>query len=140
MNMNCPCYSGKTYDECCENFHKGQKQPNPVELMRSRYSAYALSLPRYIIKTTYPKSPYFEKKTKQWEKSILEFCKTTEFLGLDILSSSIKGDIAYVTFFAQLKQNDYDASFTEKSLFRLFDHQWFYDEGKKDDGLALNLI
>lgn len=139
MNINCPCYSGKTYKECCENFHKKRKQPNPIELMRSRYSAYALSLPHYIIKTTYQKSPYFENNIKQWEKSILEFCKNTEFLGLDILSSSIEDEIAYVTFFAQLKQNGCDASFTEKSLFRHFDHQWLYDEGKKENGLAFDL-
>lgn len=37
----CPCFSGKPYGECCKPFHDGKKNPQPVEVMRSRYAAYA---------------------------------------------------------------------------------------------------
>lgn len=37
----CPCFSGKPYGECCKPFHDGEKSPQPVEVMRARYAAYA---------------------------------------------------------------------------------------------------
>lgn len=37
----CPCFSGKPYGECCKPFHEGKKLPEPVDVMRARYSAYA---------------------------------------------------------------------------------------------------
>lgn len=40
----CACFSGKPYGQCCKPFHDGDKLPEPQELMRARYSAYA----RYV--------------------------------------------------------------------------------------------
>ena len=41
--MNCPCCSGKIYEECCAPFHRKEKHaPTAEALMRSRYSAYAI--------------------------------------------------------------------------------------------------
>lgn len=37
----CLCFSGKPYRECCKPFHDGEKLPEPVQLMRARYAAYA---------------------------------------------------------------------------------------------------
>lgn len=37
----CPCFSGNPYGECCKPFHDGKKSPQPVEVMRARYAAYA---------------------------------------------------------------------------------------------------
>lgn len=37
----CPCFSGKPYEECCKPIHDGEKSPQPVEVMRARYSAFA---------------------------------------------------------------------------------------------------
>lgn len=37
----CACFSGKPYGQCCKPFHDGDKLPEPQELMRARYSAYA---------------------------------------------------------------------------------------------------
>ncbi|MCU1421550.1 MAG: hypothetical protein JWN36_1201 [Microbacteriaceae bacterium] len=48
----CPCLSGNSYDECCGRFHSGAAiAPTAEALMRSRYSAYALGLPGYILET-----------------------------------------------------------------------------------------
>ena len=48
----CPCLSGNPYDECCGRFHSGAAiAPTAEALMRSRYSAYALGLPGYILET-----------------------------------------------------------------------------------------
>lgn len=89
--------------------------------MRSRYAAYALKLADYIMDTTDPQSPHYEKNRSKWKENILDF-GTMQFTGLDILEE--KEDI--VTFKAHLKQGNQDLSFTEKSLFTKKDGSWLY--------------
>ncbi len=48
----CLCGSKKSYAECCQPFHSGVAFPATAEqLMRSRYTAYALHLKDYILQT-----------------------------------------------------------------------------------------
>lgn len=68
----CPCGSKKTYSDCCEPYHLEQDYPQSAEqLMRSRYSAYVMKLPEYLIKTwaeaTRPKEITFEENI-EWLK------------------------------------------------------------------------
>lgn len=129
--MKCPCYSGKQYSECCLSYHNGKKKPKAaVELMRSRYAAYALNLPEYIIETTHPKNPQYVPDRQQWKKEIEIFSKSTVFSGLEILDSTEEGDNATVTFTASLSQNGQDISFIEKSRFRRENEQWLYLSGE----------
>jgi SEC-C motif domain protein len=123
----CPCHSGKAYSECCEPFHKGQLAPNALLLMRSRYTAYALNLPDYIIQTALPLNP-----TALHE--ISQFSLQTQFIGLTIIDFQEKGNTATVTFKAHLKQNQQDASFTEKSHFLKHEGKWFYMTGEIESG------
>lgn len=44
----CPCFSGKPYGECCKPFHEGEKKPQPVEVMRARYAAFAWCVSRVV--------------------------------------------------------------------------------------------
>ncbi len=111
--MLCPCHSGKSYTTCCEPFHKGELPSTPEQLMRSRYSAYALNNADYIIETA------VEKPDKE---SIEEFSTHTNFEGLTILETTEDT----VTFFAKLSQDGKDVSFTEKSLFIKENGRWFY--------------
>ena len=55
----CPCHSQKNYKDCCLPCHEGIASATAKELMRSRYSAYSLNLPSYIIQTTHPASPQY---------------------------------------------------------------------------------
>ena len=50
----CPCCSGEKYSLCCKKYHDGEIAKTPTLLMKSRFSAYALSLPKYIMETTSP--------------------------------------------------------------------------------------
>ena len=121
--MKCPCHSGKDYNICCEPYHKQEKLPEtPLILMRSRYSAYALDLPNYIIETTHPESPLYEKNLGSWTTSIHQFSKTTLFEDLVIESS---GD-THVTFFAKLTVAGNDVSFREHSLFEKLNGRLYY--------------
>ncbi len=126
----CPCYSGKMYEMCCKPFHFGQDPLTALELMRSRFSAYALGLCEYIIKTTHPKNLQVCHDTHRWAQEISEFCAHTQFKNLDILEFEHKGEFATVTFFADLIQNEKDVSFTEKSIFEKVHGRWLYLSGK----------
>jgi len=54
MSHTCPCGSGIALDDCCGKWHQGQPAPSAERLMRSRYSAYTLSLIDYLVATTLP--------------------------------------------------------------------------------------
>ncbi|WP_435300372.1 YchJ family protein [Timonella sp. A28] len=53
----CPCGTGRAYSQCCGKFHEGQEHPaSPEELMRSRYSAFALMKVEYLRFTWAPEN------------------------------------------------------------------------------------
>jgi SEC-C motif domain protein len=133
-NMHCPCDSGKLYALCCQPFHQGKQPDNALKLMRSRYSAYALCLPDYIILTTHPANSQYRSETAQWSEKILEFCKATKFEKLEILDFQENGNFATVTFHAQLHQVENDTSFTEKSIFEKLEGRWLYRSGQLSKG------
>lgn len=126
MSLKCPCHSGKDYDLCCKPYHQGEKAPTAVALMRSRYAAYALNNSGYIINTTHPKSPYFEKNRSAWIQGIMKFSMETQFVGLDILEHGEN----WVHFAARLIQNNHPVTLEEKSRFEKIDGQWLYLSGE----------
>ncbi len=136
----CPCGSGEAYNVCCEPYHDGHLPENALKLMRSRYTAYALNLPKYLIQTTHPASPQFHTNTAQWAALIADFCRRTEFTHLEVLSFQEQGNFAVVTFTAHLIQNKQDASFTERSYFEKIKGKWLYRSGLIADGHAPHLI
>ena len=96
--------------------------------MRSRYSAYALKLADYIIRTTHPENNAAMADLTAWKKEIITFSQMTDFAGLQIIDFQQEKNRATVTFRAILKQKDRDVSFTEKSLFLKIKDCWFYCE------------
>lgn len=125
MSKACPCFSGKLYADCCQPFHSGEWPGTALQLMRSRYSAYALQIAGYIMETTHPSNPGFMTHKAEWARQIRQFGENTQFEGLHILHT----EEAYVTFKAFLKQRGRDASFTEKSYFEKIDGRWLYHSG-----------
>ena len=124
-NSPCPCGSRIKYKKCCQRYHNGAMPKTAEELMRSRYSAFAVGDSRYIIQTTHPDHPEYSSNTKSWTTDIDNFCKFTEFLGLDILEF-VDGDMeAYVTFEAHLSSG----LMREKSRFLKVDGRWLYENG-----------
>jgi len=125
--MECPCHSQKNYDKCCEPFHKKKTTPSsPLELMRSRYSAYALNLSQYLIETTHPCSPHYQNDLLVWKNEIEKFSTTHQFIGLEIESEESGFPQAFVTFIAKIKQKDKDCSFKERSCFIFENGKWFF--------------
>lgn len=54
----CPCQklaaTPKTYEACCQRFHLGQSPDTCEQLMRSRFSAFALNLTAYLLESWHP--------------------------------------------------------------------------------------
>lgn len=51
----CPCLSGLTYEACCGRLHSGTSTAQTAEqLMRSRYSAFAVGDAGYLAATWHP--------------------------------------------------------------------------------------
>lgn len=136
----CPCDSEKEYDQCCKMFHDGELTKDALQLMRSRYSAYVLNIPDYIIKTTHPASPQYSENKFMWKRSISQFSQHTSFQKLEVLDFKEKNTLATVTFTAHISQNNHDATFTEKSYFEKIHERWFYRGGQLTQGYAPNLV
>ncbi len=124
-NTPCPCGSRVKYKKCCAIYHKGALPKTALELMKSRYVAYAVGDASYIIKTTHPNNPDYSEDTKAWKSSIELFSKETEFLGLEIVEFIDGEEEAFVTFKAKLSSGDME----EKSRFLKVNGKWFYESG-----------
>lgn len=119
--MQCYCGSKKDFSGCCEPFLKGNSKPlTPEELMRSRYSAYALGDVEYIINTTAKENRHPEDATL-----IEEFLRTVSWLKLDVLQAKE----SVVEFKAYYKDNEGIKVQHEKSNF-VYDDMWLYKDGK----------
>lgn len=93
--------------------------------MRSRYSAYALSKVDYIIRTTHPKNPDYQAAHVKWALSILQFCQSTQFEKLEIISAEQNT----VSFVAHLNQEGKPFLMRENSAFQKEGQQWLYLTG-----------
>ena len=130
-NDNCPCGSLIKYKKCCKPFHEDIKTPiNALELMKSRYCAYAIEKSEYIILTTHQNNRDFNTDTKVWNNDILDFSRNTKFEKLEILEFIDGQTESFVTFKANITQNKQDVSFVEKSRFVKENGKWQYIDGQ----------
>lgn len=123
----CPCDSGLNYHDCCQPYHQGQPAPNALALMRSRYSAYALALPEYLLATWHPDS----------RPSSLDLSEdpAINWLGLAIkLATPEQDNKATVEFVARYKVAGKAYRLHERSDFIKLDRRWYYLSGKQPDG------
>jgi SEC-C motif-containing protein len=124
-NLPCPCGSGLKYKKCCLKYHKGALPSTALQLMHSRYSAYALGLAEYIMSTTHPDNSDFTEEREQWKKEILAFSRATAFEGLKTVAFVDGEEEAYVTFEALLSSG----LLREKSRFLKENGKWLYVDG-----------
>jgi SEC-C motif-containing protein len=129
VNSFCPCGSTKKFKKCCKIFHDGSNPKSALDLMKSRYSAYAANDYKYIIKTTHKKNKDFNNNFDEWKESILEFSKNCQFKKLEIIDFSDGLEESYVTFKATIFQGGLDVSFSEKSKFLKEEGVWLYHSG-----------
>ncbi|MDW3094810.1 MAG: YchJ family metal-binding protein [Gammaproteobacteria bacterium] len=122
MDNLCPCGSTKLLDCCCGLLHSGEKYAKtPKQLMRSRYSAYALGgLGEYLLSTWHPKMIEGLSVAALSEKS-------NTWLRLDIIDYSQQGDEGIVEFKAYYVSKENSENYLhERSYFQRLNGRWFY--------------
>jgi len=122
MNAICPCGKNKSLDKCCGRFHSGNAYAKtPVQLMRTRYSAYALGgLGEYLLRTWHPALAKDLTAENLSEKSC-------EWIKLEVLNYAQKGDEGTVEFKAYYSDKDNHVKILhEKSYFLRLMGKWLY--------------
>ncbi len=118
LNDMCPCKSGTSFSKCCSGYLNTEKfPPNPLTLMRSRYSAYVLEDIDYLVKTQCDVSE---------REEIAAFAKAAYFQHLEILEY----EGSFVEFKAYYVLNHHQELLHERSFFISKNEQWCYKEGE----------
>lgn len=124
--QHCPCGSEKSFEQCCGRYlQAGQNPKTPEQLMRSRYSAYALGgYGRYLLESWLPVTApdltevALSQREVNWQK-------------LEVISKSQKGDDGTVEFNAQFLNRDGESEVMhEKSVFKRIAGRWLYVGGE----------
>jgi SEC-C motif-containing protein len=121
VNSPCPCGSGIKYKKCCGIFHKGAIAKTALDLMKSRFSAFAIGKIDYIINTSTFQKDFDDLKS---------FSNNCEFKKLEILDFIDENSEAFVTFKATIFCEEQDNSFIEKSRFIKKEGRWYYESGQ----------
>ena len=120
----CPCGSALTRVACCSRYHAGAQHllaPTAEALMRSRYSAYVLGLPDYLLATWHPSSR---------PPALGADPPGLKWLGLDVRRHEQTDDAhAVVEFVARNKLAGRAQRLHETSRFVREDGRWFYIDG-----------
>jgi SEC-C motif-containing protein len=107
----CPCAtsSGATYKDCCQPLHLGQQTClKPLDVLKSRYSAFCYRDIGYIIATTHPKCRDYQEDRIAWAKDLNKngMFDSFDFIGLEVLKDE-DGDNndheAYIEFQVRMK-------------------------------------
>lgn len=124
----CPCGSGNTYSDCCEQIISGTMQAKTAEqLMRARYSAYVFAKMDFIFASTHPDhcQGYDHAGTKEWAES-------AEWQGLEIVSTNRGGEndsIGEVEFIARFSDKGIAREHHEAGQFKKKDGNWLFTDG-----------
>ena len=121
--MNCPCGSGKTYQNCCEPYHTEKEIPKtPEQLMRSRYTAFAMVLPEYLVDTTHSST----QKNNDFS-DIEDWAKSNIWLKLEIVfakDNKVRFRAYYKDKVGEIYEHDELSTFVQEN------GKWFYVDGE----------
>jgi SEC-C motif-containing protein len=121
-NYKCHCDSKKPFADCCELLLTNTKQAKtPVQLMRSRFTAYKLGgYGEYLLKTWFP-------LTSKGVNAIELSQKSSDWRQLKIISKSQQGDNGFVEFEAQFVDvTGHHQVYREQSVFKRIEGAWLY--------------
>ena len=120
----CPCGSARAYDACCGPLHAGTTTASTAEeLMRSRYSAFAVGDAAHLLRTWHPAT----------RPERLDLDDSTRWTGLEVLATEAGGpqnQRGVVEFRASYTSAGEAHALHEVSRFRRHDGQWCYVRGR----------
>ncbi len=125
----CPCGSNLNYEECCLPLIKGDMTALTAEqLMRSRYSAYAMKEIAYLKSSLHPdhRSDFDENTSRAWAES-------AEWLKLDIIDTiggGAEDSEGKVEFIATFTEKGIKREHRELSTFKKEAGTWYLVDGE----------
>lgn len=124
MSVNlCPCGLGEPYDDCCGPLHAGEREAATAEqLMRSRYSAFAVGDADYLLRTWHPTTRPAE----------LDLDPAQRWLRLEIVDRTGGGPFdaeGTVDFRAHHRRGGATSVLAEHSRFTREGKTWLYVDG-----------
>ncbi|WP_307812192.1 YchJ family protein [Lacisediminihabitans changchengi] len=122
----CPCLSGNVYGDCCGPIHRGDAvAPTAERLMRSRFSAFALGLPQYLLDSWHPSTrPATLDLDDGLRWQLLEILRTVNGGPFDTVGT--------VEFRATYRAGGERGELRETSTFTRDGKRWFYVDGVID--------
>ena len=122
-HLACPCGQGN-YQHCCQPLHVGQANAESAsQLMRSRYSAFALQQIDYIVQTT-----ALGQQASLDVGAIADWSKSNQWLKLEVLNSNEKLDKSHAQ--VEFKAHYHDAKQTQihHEISHFVQHQarWYF--------------
>ena len=122
--MNCPCCSGKLYEDCCKPYHTKEKNaPTAEALMRSRFAAFAIPNGAYLYNTTLPAKRKFHN-----EAELQEWGEINQWKKLEIVSKPSLNQVEFKAFYFDSGGNE--QLHHELSVFQKIGDRWFYVSGE----------
>ncbi|UOE44843.1 YchJ family protein [Agromyces larvae] len=121
-DARCPCGSGDVFGACCAPFLRGAAAPTAVQLMRSRYTAYAVGDAAYLVETWHPTT----------RPATIELDPALEWRRLAILGTDRGGpfdDRGTVEFDAAWREGEARGRLHEVSRFVRDEGRWRYVDG-----------
>ncbi|QKG22410.1 YchJ family protein [Actinomadura verrucosospora] len=124
MAKKCPCGTGAAYGECCGRLHRGEAEARTAEeLMRSRFSAFAVQDEDYLLRSWHPAT----------RPDRVEPDPATRWTRLEIVRTEDGGPgdgKGVVEFRAHYTAGGQDGVLHEVSRFVRHDGAWVYVRGK----------
>ena len=128
MSTDCPCGSGKAYEECCGPLHSNAAKAETAEaLMRARYSAYEKGAFDFLHDSLHPnhRSDHDLSATRRWAES-------ANWTSLTVKSAEAglaDDDKGVVEFIAQYREKNQNRQHHEIGQFERFKGDWYYVDG-----------
>ncbi|WP_067562605.1 YchJ family protein [Nocardia acidivorans] len=124
--VECPCGLPANYADCCGRLHRGAAATTAEQLMRSRFSAFAVGDEAYLLRSWDPSTRPAE----------VDFDPGMRWERLEILGSTGGGPFhteATVEFRAHYRVGGVAGDMHENSRFRRDDGAWVYLDGVVTD-------
>ncbi len=122
-DQSCPCGSGGVFSACCLPLHTGERQAQTAEqLMRSRYSAFAVGDADYLWRSWHPRT----------RPESVEIDAGVMWTGLEVVRCVGGGpgdDRGEVEFLASYREGQRTGTLHELSRFAVRARRWFYLDG-----------
>ena len=120
------------YSDCCQPYHEGISKAETAErLMRTRYSAFVLVKPEYIVKTTLP-----AQQSLLDMKAIEKWAKETNWAGLEIVEHTSKlgkrhAQVEFKAYYHEVDSSgealkEKQQAHHERSTFVKVDENWYF--------------